>query len=137
MTERYKGFVFVGENRSNTAQKKGWTWEHCQITDAPRLCAIKLFDALEACEIDPTEQIILNILHDDYEVNEPMLSLLTVIAEQGYQIIGMGQKVQQILDKYNVPHKKIIHPAARGKIREGNNYSNHVVGVLLSQENEK
>ncbi len=33
--------LFVGENRSNMAQEKDWSWERCQLEKKPRNCGLK------------------------------------------------------------------------------------------------
>ena len=101
--ERY---VFVGEERSELARTKGWRWED------GRLAAKQLFDALRVNGIEPTDQVYVNIFEGD-EIPEGT-------------VVGMGRRVQAELDKRGIEHKSIIHPAARGKIRNKELYAKHI-----------
>ncbi|OGM10986.1 hypothetical protein A2Z22_03915 [Candidatus Woesebacteria bacterium RBG_16_34_12] len=125
-------FVFVGEKRSDTAQAKGYSWEECQINNKPVLSAIRLFDALNYCGLNPREQVILNLWNDGGELNSIVIERLKDYAEEGRIIIGMGKKVQMVLEESRIPHRKLIHPAARGKIANRSIYREHFREVVLS-----
>lgn len=123
-------YVFVGENRSKTAQEKGYSWTECQKTGKPVLSAIQLWNALEKIGLNPNEQIFFNLWDDDFQENKLIPEILKEMAEDGEEIIGMGKNVQDQLKKLGIHHKEMIHPAARGKIRNKDLYANHVKNVL-------
>ena len=125
-------FIFVGENRSRTAIEKGYSWNECQKSNKPVLSAIRLFDAFNYCGLNPNEQIILNLWNDNGELNSVVLERLNGYVGEGEIIIGMGKKVQAILDKFCIPHRKLIHPAARGKIARRTLYREHFSEIVLS-----
>jgi hypothetical protein len=127
MHERY---VFVGVNRSPTAQEKGYSWQECQRTGVPVLSAIKLFDALSFNGLDPKVQIFFNLWNDDRNLNELVLEELKKIAEDEMIIVGMGAKVQAKLEELGIPHLKLIHPAARGIFTSKALYREHIKEVL-------
>ncbi len=129
MHERFSGLILVGERRSSLAVEKGWSWQQCQHT-GPRLCAIKLFSALEQSGYNPKEQIFLNVYHDDGRLNEPIVEMLRQIGNDNFRIVGMGQLVQEVLTRNNIPHLQIVHPAARGNWKKPGVYESHVVNVL-------
>ncbi len=123
-------YIFVGENRSKTAEENGHSWQECQRTGIPVLSAIRLFDALTQNGLDPKAQIIFNLWGDNRKLNPLVPEILREMAEDGETIIGMGQKVQAELDKLGIPHKQMTHPAARGKIASKVLYRKHVKEVL-------
>lgn len=125
-------FIFVGENRSKTAQDKGYSWQECQRTGHPVQCAIPLFRAIKKAGFDPNEQIFFNLWNDDGSPADYVRNILKEMAEDGETIIGMGRKVQAELEKFSIPHKKMVHPAALGKIRKADLYDEHVISVLCS-----
>jgi len=130
--ERTPGiFVFVGENRSKTAQEKGWSWQECQIT-GPVLCAKTLWRALRqpGLGLNPDVQIFFNLWDDQWQPNNFIPEILKEMAEDGEIVVGMGRKVHGELLKLGIPHKEIIHPAALGKIRKISLYQKHVKSVL-------
>lgn len=122
---RFEGYIFVGENRSPSAINHDWSWENCQ-TNTPHLCAKKLFSALETCGINPKKQIFINLWHDDGRINIPALTMLEEISQKNYPIVGMGKKVQTKLQESNIPHKELVHPAARGIWANPQTYQGHV-----------
>lgn len=97
-------FLFVGENRSSTAQRKGYTWEDCP--DEGVLCAKKLFSALRKAGIEPREHDFTNAWDDNGSPQE--------IDVQGKIVVAMGQKVQDELIRRGIIFIPIVHPAARG-----------------------
>jgi len=130
--------VFVGENRSNMAQNNDWSWERCQLEHQPRNCAKQLFEALENCGIDPynQEQVrFLNAWEDNSEEwveVENLNSILQSYLEVGFEVVSLGEHVHQHLEQLNIPHIKLIHPAARGSIRKKDNYQKHVATTLFA-----
>ncbi len=125
-------FVFVGENRSRTAQEKGYSWAECQRTGRPVQCAIQLFRAIKNAGFDPAAQVFFNLWNDDGNPAKFIRDILREMAEDGETVIGMGNKVQAELSKFSIPHKKMVHPAALGKIRKAELYDMHVKSVLSS-----
>jgi hypothetical protein len=103
-------YLFVGEERSQTAIQKGWTWRD------KRLAAAHLSKAVESMGISWDDCDFKNVFEDN--IND--------IRNFNGVIIAMGRKVERALKKENVPHYYIHHPAARGKIRIIENYKAHV-----------
>ena len=121
--------VLVGERRSPTAIEKDWSWQKCQTEGEARLCANQIFDGLEFCGIDPFDMgnvRFRNIWNDDGELLNETIEDLLELDEEGFSIVGMGNKVQQVLDELEIEHVKIYHPAVRGKWRRKGEYSKHV-----------
>ena len=119
-------FVFVGEKRSNRAIELGVIWQD------KKLAAKSLLEALEANGIDPQKQIFLNLFFDGegHKMIEESAEKIKGLADDGAVIVGMGKLVQSYLEELNINHLKIIHPAARGKIRKSENYIAHIAEVL-------
>jgi hypothetical protein len=113
-------FLFVGENRSPTAKKKGYTWEN--VPDEGALCARKLFTALRRAGVEPRDQSYINILDDNGNPQE--------INSNEKIVIAMGLKVQKELTLRGIPHVPIVHPAARGIWCRQEEYNNHIKEVL-------
>jgi hypothetical protein len=124
-------FIFVGENRSRTAQEKGWSWQECQRTGKPVLCAKPLWEALSQININPNHQIFFNLWDDEWNLNNFIPEILREMSEDGEAIVAMGRKVHIQLEKLDIPHKEMVHPAARGKIRKTSLYREHVKETLL------
>lgn len=124
------GFVFVGERPSRRAVAIGATWHN------GKLAACTLWSALRALGLDPEEHDYCNIWMDaepgaqDRKHEESALILVRTYAEHGRTIVGMGAIVGGWLDAHAVPHRKLIHPAARGAIRRRERYQAHVAAVL-------
>lgn len=110
-------FLFVGEKRSNLAIKMKVTWKD------GNLAAKQLFDALNHCGIDPKQQEFVNLFERGGKKR---------VREYKGRIVAMGNKVSNGLLKMRIPHIKIVHPAARGKIRTKSLYCNHVKDNLLN-----
>ncbi len=112
-------FCFVGESRSKLAQKMGVYWKD------GRLAAKQLFDALAACNIDPKDQLFFN-------ADTRRVLSIREAAKSGYVVVGMGMIAQRRLNNWAIPHIKLIHPAARGKIRRKEVYIDHVRAILTA-----
>lgn len=120
-------FVFVGERPSNRAKEMNVTWSD------GHLAAKQLFDALRDCDVDPSEQLFMNLFIDSADVvNEEAFEQLRVfqLTASYITIIALGRKVEKELLKLGVPHKFMTHPAARGLIRRKDRYAKHVREVL-------
>jgi hypothetical protein len=117
-------FVFVGECRSETAKRRGWSWQD------GRLAAKPLFEALEALEIDPAAQQFVNLFTDP--PGKPRVNYRTVLQLLGSDriIVAMGKRVSHELARRGIVHTQIVHPAARGRIRKRERYIAHVVERL-------
>jgi len=123
-------YVFVGEARSKTAKENGHSWQSCQTTGKPVLSAIRLWDALKHSRLDPNAQIFFNLWDDSGELNEFVPEILKEMVEDREIIVGLGQKVQNELDKLGIPHLDMIHPAARGKMASKVLYRKHAEKAL-------
>lgn len=120
--------LFVGEKRSDKAIAMGVTWRD------GRLCSRTLHAALDACGIDGTAQAWVNAFKDGegWQIDEAAISLIRERAQAGLRIVGLGRRVQGLLEQRGIPHLKLTHPAARGAIRRRDVYHSHVAAVLLA-----
>jgi hypothetical protein len=121
--------LFIGECRSDTAKARGWTWKN------GHLAAKTLFDALEAISIDPHKQAFVNLWPDD--VNGTMLPVppnrftwLRMKQRTGAVLVALGRRVADQLQREDIEHIALVHPAARGKIRKRARYHAHVAEKL-------
>jgi hypothetical protein len=120
-------FLFVGERPSPRAAAVGATWRN------GKLCAKNLHDALLVNNIDPTKCEFVNL----WETpglgaceEEPYLWPIRSGLAVGMTIVALGNLVSRELIRAELPHLKLIHPAARGTIRRTENYRAHVGMVL-------
>lgn len=130
----HERLVLVGERRSKTAQEKDYSWQKCQETGCPKLSAIRLFDALSEIGFKPEDQIFINLWNDDETLNETAPTFLKEMLERGEKVVAMGNKVDAELNALGIKHKKIIHPAARGKNAGKTLYRLHIKEVLVGEE---
>lgn len=116
------GFFFVGECRSPTAKRKGWTWKD------GRLAAKPLFEALAAMKIDPGAHVFLNLWTDSTPPVIPWqrVQRIRAAANAGVIVVALGKRVSTELAKRGIDHVALVHPAARGAIRKRERYINHV-----------
>lgn len=124
-------FLFVGEKPSWKAYDGGLTWRD------GKLAAKTLFDALRAIEVEPERQNFFNLFGDEpssLETDNPEIKKrvrkISNLAKT-HKIVALGGKVSKLLEQYGVTHKKLVHPAARGKIRGKEVYIAHVREVLI------
>jgi hypothetical protein len=117
-------FVFVGERPSATATAMGVSWKD------GRLAAAQLFRALWACGLDPSGQSYTNLFDDQGDVRHSVLYALVGHPKAGRVVVAMGRKVQRELEARGLAHVKLVHPAARGKVRKKENYAAHVRQAL-------
>lgn len=103
-------YLFVGEERSETAKRMNVTWRD------KRLCAGHLFKALESIGISQEDCEFKNVFEDNID---------EIIGFNG-TIIGMGRKVERKLIQLGIKHEFIFHPATRGTVRKIENYKEHV-----------
>jgi hypothetical protein len=103
--------LFVGEKKSPLAIKRGWSWKD------GHLAAKQLFDALEACGINP---------HDCQFANWFDMRNRALIRNHKGPRFAMGRVVQNAMKKAGVPFIPIVHPAARGRIRKKELYNKHI-----------
>lgn len=121
-------FIFVGERPSPRAIKLGITWQSAGLSGRT------LFEALLAAGIVPQEQYYLNLYQSPFkdiklDLLDEQLCITRIrqlTQQKGLVVIGMGRIVQVRLEKYNIVHHKLIHPAARGAIRRKECYQAHV-----------
>ena len=105
-------FVSVGERRSRRGSQMGVRWEH------GRLCARTLHAALRAMGLDPAQRTYVNAYADsDPPAVEDAVARLRLLADTGAQIVALGRAAHRALERAGVPHRRLIHPAARGAIR--------------------
>ena len=110
-----QSILFVGEKQSPLARRKGWHWPDGHVA------AKQLFDALEACGIEPTQCKFANWLNTR--------SQAAIKAHVG-PVVGMGNIVQTALTSAGITHIPIVHPAARGRIRKKERYIEHIRTTL-------
>jgi hypothetical protein len=129
--------LFVGECRSITAQRKGWTWAD------GRLAAKPLFEALAAMGVDPKDHAYLNLWSDAVSGDirrgplEPGILGSTIQAirrfmmrPESYIVVALGKRVSHELARRGIVHVALVHPAARGAIRKRERYHAHVAEKL-------
>lgn len=123
-----KRFLFVGENPSRTAHRKGWTWRD------GRLAGCTLFEALRGCGINPDKCGFANAFGDNPDPDpweaDVRLRCLEAAACAGVKLVALGEKVSRVLTMNSIPHIKLRHPAARGAGRARNAYQAHVAETL-------
>ena len=105
-----KKYLFVGEERSETAKRMNVTWV------SKRLCAGHLSKAVESLGIEWDECDFKNVFEDDIRDIKSFKGI----------VIAMGRKVEKQLKKEQIPHEFIYHPATRGTVRIIENYKQHV-----------
>lgn len=105
-----KNILFVGEERSELAIKKGWTWKD------RRLAAAHLSKATDALGLDWDSLYFKNVFEDDIDDIKSFDGI----------VVAMGRKVERELKKHQIKHEFIYHPATRGEVRNIEKYKNHV-----------
>lgn len=120
-----KRLLFVGENRSLTAQRQGWTWED------GRLAAKPLFEALRAMGVEPTDHMFMNLWLDSGAADDTAPGRIRTMKRTAkLLVVALGAKVSKALTAFDIDHVAIVHPAARGKIRKRERYVAHVAERL-------
>lgn len=127
--------IFIGECRSLTAIRKGWSWKD------GRLAAKPLFEALRAMDVDPQEHLYYNLFNDPParrnarrwvpKVNDGIVTGL-LVQVKGRVVVALGAKVSVELARRSIKHVALVHPAARGKIRKRERYHAHVKAKLTT-----
>jgi len=128
-------FIFVGLRPSISAWKFGKQWSDGAYAGK------QLKDALDKMDMDFDEMVFCNLYTMPLEMSRIKLDaddLRETIRKIRYfasiwLIVGMGLEVQQTLDKYGIEHLKLIHPAARGKIRKKSRYLKHCQQILFQE----
>jgi hypothetical protein len=54
------------------------------------------------------------------------------VAALGVPLVALGRRVEAALARDGLPHRFLIHPAARGAIRRRDRYQAHVAAVLTA-----
>ena len=126
MKERDQFCLFVGESPSPTALRNDWTWE------SQHLAGKTLAEALEAVGLVYGEQLFVNLYDlERNEVSPEAVSQIEAAVLAGFPVVAMGKRVAAGLEELGLnPDAKIIHPAARGRIRGSNRYAEHVAEQL-------
>lgn len=125
---------FVGERPSQKALDMGVAWED------GRLAAKQLFDALRAAGIDPAACRFTNAARTGagpLRVKPWLGRTLRRARRRGDTVVAMGAWVASLLRRLGVAHLRIVHPAARGRIRKKAAYAAHVKGVLCANQGTK
>lgn len=122
--------IFVGECRSITAQRKGWTWAD------GRLAAKPLFEALAAMGIDPGVHEYANLWTDNASgttnanlkpgILRSTLDRIKARRSEGGVVVALGKRVSVELSRRGIVHVALVHPAARGAIRKRERHHAHV-----------
>jgi len=124
-----KQIVFIGEEKSPTAIKRGWSWED------GRLAAKQLFDGLKGAEdiikVSPKDCKFVNLFEKD---GKQFIKSRDICK---YVVIALGDKVSKGLDNHAIKHYKMVHPAARGKIRKKENYIKHTREILTNIKDDE
>ena len=102
-----------------------------------RLAAKVLFEALATLGIMEDVSVVVHAYRDDGSLDVSIMEGVQTLQGQGWLVIGMGKKAQQALTLFGIPHRPMIHPAARGKIRRRELYHAHVAGVLKEQGHDQ
>src|SRR5712671_6883608 len=129
MTERK--ILFVGERRSPRAIQMQVPWQD------GRLAAKVLFEALAALKITEDVYVVVDAYRDDASLDVSIMEGVQTLQGQGWLIVGMGQRAQQALRLFGIPHRPMIHPAARGRIRRREAYQAHVAEVLKESDHDQ
>jgi hypothetical protein len=125
-------YLFIGEKRSQRAIQM-----NVRLEDG-RLAAKQLFDALDHCNISREHCKFINLFESLEEQNIKVQHHdvhLVMAQANGFKLIGMGEKVSKELNLRGFAHIKIIHPAARGKIRKKSRYFTHIKNQLCYADN--
>lgn len=128
--------LFVGERRSSAAIRLGVRWED------GRLAARTLHAALRFAGFNPAAQVYTNLFADPasgtavspFVVAGPVRAQLHAAAALGVPLIALGRRVEAALIRDGLPHRFLIHPAARGAIRRRDRYRSYVAAVLTAVE---
>jgi uracil-DNA glycosylase len=112
--------LFVGEEPSETAKRKGWKWGDLH------LCSKTLIEALDAAGF-PAQNAVFENLFIEGQIDKQALNR---VRSGRYPIVAMGRRVENALNRYGVMHTPMVHPAARGEIRKAENYQSHVREII-------
>ncbi len=98
-----------------------------------RLAAKQLFDALRACGVDPAKQGYDNWFRS---ILDRWVRKATIVAKvrralaDGVVVVALGARVSGEMEAHGLSHLKLVHPAARGRIRKKERYAEHVRTTL-------
>ena len=131
-----KRYMFVGERPSISAWKFSKQWSDGAYAGKQLKDAIDEIDCLEFADI-----VFCNLWIKPKGISNPAFDVVDldknldqIFRYSAYWIIvGMGKIVQEKLDEYGIKHLKLIHPAARGKIRRKDRYLKHCRSVLCQE----
>jgi plasmid stabilization system protein ParE len=119
MSARY---VFVGERPSPKAARIGATWQNGRM--AARTLHAALEEIGERPGLGPTRE----------RLAPGVLAVVLEEMERGAVVVALGRLVERELQRRAIPHRPMVHPAARGKIRKRERYVEHVRTVLLGEQ---
>ena len=112
--------LFVGEEPSETAKKKGWKWGDLHLSSKT------LIEALDAADF-PSQNAVFENLFIEGQIDKQALNRVRC---GRYPIVAMGRRVENALNRYGVIHTPMVHPAARGEIRKTENFQDHVREII-------
>jgi uracil-DNA glycosylase len=122
--------IFVGERPSLKAARYGHTWEGANAA------ARTLHNALDAVGVDREARAFVNLWTRPgvgKPAHRPSRNAVRQVREavtSGARVVALGQLVAAELEARRIPHVRMVHPAARGKIRKRERYIEHVREVL-------
>jgi len=117
-------WVFVDEQRSRRARRARWSW------DAKSQAMRRLRLALRACGVQQP-MLLLYLWRDDGTPDTFVaIQLRLGHALAGWQLVGLGTKVQYELARLGLPYQAMISPTTRGHMRDQARYRAHVASVL-------
>lgn len=132
-----KRYIFVGERPSISAWKFSKQWSDGAYAGKQLKDAIDKIDCLEFaditfCNLWITPKEMSNAAFDVVALDKSLQDI--AVYSQWWTVVGMGKIVQNELDHFGIEHLKLIHPAARGKIRKKNRYLKHCKEVLCQED---
>jgi hypothetical protein len=118
-------FLCVGERRSVTAIRRGWTWAD------GHLAARTLRQAMHGLGLSyGYHYVCTNILDDDGVWSTHTMNSIADMEAKGWKIVALGKEAARYLSAYEITHVTLVHPAARGAIRKRERYDAHVAAIL-------
>jgi hypothetical protein len=120
---------FIGEKRSQQAIENNWHWDDNVST------ARFLLDRLRELGIEKSDVLFRNLWTDDGVLDTTVIKELK--ANRVFYVVGMGKIVCDKLTDLDISHYDIVHPAARGKIRNKKLYTQQLrekIGWVIAVE---
>jgi len=129
-------YIFVGERPSISAWKFSKQWSDGAYAGKQLKDAIDKIDCLEFADIT-----FCNLWTKPKEKSTPAIDVVDLdkslheitLYSKWWTVVGMGKIVQDQLGNAGIRHLKLVHPAARGKIRRKDRYLKHCKQVLCQE----